>query len=148
MAAARPRGTGASVVVPVVMLLVAAIGTWRHHALDQTSWRGASVGMFARVDAPANRLVRGVVEVPRTEGGGTGRVLRHPPRELSSTAERALVTPTDHNLRQLAAAWETTVDEGRLVRVEVWATRFRGSSPPAVRLELVGSHDLETTADP
>lgn len=135
----------------MVMLTVAALSTWRHHELDQTSWRGASVGMFAQVDAPSNRLVRGVVETRDPQPGdadATETRLLRPPPAVASAGERALVTPTDHNLRRLAEGWRTTVTDGRLLRVEVWATRFRASNPPAVRLELLGSYELETATSP
>jgi len=130
------------VTVPVLMVVVAGLGAWRYHNHQQTSWRGASIGMFATVDAPANRLVRGVVQ-PDEVGADTA--LFTPPRSLDGERARALVTPTSGNLRALADAWAPIVPDGRLVRVEVWATRFRsGPGDPAVRLEMIGSYEIQT----
>lgn len=134
------------VAVPALMVAVAALGTWRYHNDHQTAWRGATVGMFAMVDAPANRLVRGVVE--QVDDRGDEPDLYMPPPEVADERMRALVTPTTDNLESLAEAWAPVVTDGRLVRVEVWATRFRsGPGTPSVRLELIGSHDVVTGAD-
>lgn len=73
-------------VVPVLVLVMAAAGTWRYHQLDQTSWRGGTLGMFATVDTPSNRLVRGV-----TAEGAIELV----PAGLREEATRTLVTPSD-----------------------------------------------------
>lgn len=128
--------------VPLLMVAVAALSTWRYHQHDQTSWRGASVGMFAMIDAPANRLVRGVVQ-PDDADADAEPELYTPPKAVDEERVRALVTPTEGNLRRLADAWSPEVEDGRLVRVEVWATRFRsGPGSPAIRLELIGSLDV------
>lgn len=131
------------VAIPTLMVAVAAWSTWRHHHDHQTSWRGASVGMFAMVDAPANRLVRGLVQPADAPAGEPDLFL--PPAATGDARMRAMVAPTEENLRRLADAWTPHVDDGRLVRVEVWATRFRseGAGAPAVRLELIGSLDVE-----
>src|SRR5690606_36184572 len=105
---------------PTLMVAVAALGTWRHVEHHQTAWRGATVGMFAHVDAPANRLVRGRA----TTAGGTELTLDA--NRVAGEVERALVTPTAGNLEAVADAWEAElVDDGHTVvglHVEVLRT--------------------------
>ena len=133
------------VIVPVLMVAVAALGMWRYHADHQTSWRGATAGMFARVDAPANRIAMGIVQPGDDE---SERFPIPPPPEAREQWHRAIVTPTAANLQELADAWAPRVPDGRLVRVEVLATQFRsGPGGPSVRLERIASFDVNLNLD-
>lgn len=136
--ATRPAPRWIIYVVPLLLVAVAALGTWRHRHDDQTAWRGGTVGMFAVVDSPANRLVRGLAAPDESDGP---LVVLMPPASIDAVHERAKVRPTDANLGHLADEWEPLVGDGKLVRVEVWATRF-DSEGTTVRLELLSALDL------
>lgn len=120
-------------IVPLVVLLMAAIGTWRYHRLDQTSWRGGTLGMFATIDSPSNRLVRGVM------ADGTIVLV---PTQLEQDASRALVTPTERNLERLANSWQRAEPSSDLVLVEVYRTVFDPSGP-TIRLDLIRAHPVD-----
>lgn len=96
--------------------------------------------MFAMVDSPANRLLRGLAVADSDPDGDL--VILTPPDSVSSEATRALIQPTDENLVALARAWSEVLEGGRLVTLEVWATRFRAEAP-SVGLEMLASHDLD-----
>lgn len=119
--------------VPAMVVAVAGLGTWRYHHLDQTSWRGGTLGMFATVDGSTNRLVRGILR--------DGQIVLVP-GSISDEGERARVTPTDANLRRLADAWLNVENGSELERIEVLRTEFDPEGP-SVRLGLVRSHLLD-----
>lgn len=82
--------------VPLLAALVAIVGIVRYHERQQSSWRGASFGMFATYEAHRSRFVRVTV---RHDGVET---LVAVPRELERLRERAAVTPLDGAAESLA----------------------------------------------
>lgn len=129
----------ASGFVPILMVLVAAYGTWNHVVEEQTAWRGATGGMFSRIDGPGNRLLVGVVD--GQDPMMPGRKLS-PPIEVQRQSSRSLVRPSASNLSSLAADWADHLDAVRLVRLEVWTTRF-DRDRAQIRLELVRAFDVD-----
>lgn len=83
-----------ALVAPALLMVVAAIGTARTVTLHQSSWHGASFGMFATYDNVASRTVRITVD---------GVAVPVPPG-LADDAERLEVVPTDAGARRLAEA--------------------------------------------
>ena len=117
-------------IVPLLLIAFACVGTWRYHALDQTSWRGGSLGMFATIDGSSNRLVRGVLH--------DGEVVLVP-ASIGDEGERARVTPTPDNLRRLADAWSGAEHGSDLARIEVFRTEFDPDGP-SIELGLMRTH--------
>ena len=107
--------------LPVLLVIIAGVGVFRSATLDQSSWQGASFGMFARYDNSTSRVV--LVTVDRPEG----RVRVRLPGSLKDDAERLLVVPTEGAARALAAAVRERIDGSgaRSVVVEVWRLRLR-----------------------
>ena len=101
--------------VPAVLLVVVALVGVRNHVVrDQSSWQGASFGMFATYDNRTSRTV--IVEVDRGEGPERVDL----PPELRDDAERLKVVPTEGGAGALAAAVLERVDDERAsVDVEV-----------------------------
>lgn len=93
-----------AVAVPIVAAAVALVGVVRYHERDQSSWRGASFGMFATYEAHRSRFVR--VTVHR-DGIDTLVAL---PDDLERLRERAAVTPRDGAAEALARAVSERVD--------------------------------------
>lgn len=82
--------------MPALLVTVAALGVYRHATLDQTSWQGASFGMFATYDSRPSRAV--IVRV--ADGTDVRQVAL--PTELEDDAERLRVVPTDGGAVDLA----------------------------------------------
>ncbi len=78
-----------ALVLPALLVVVAAIGTARTVTLHQSSWHGVSFGMFATYDNAASRTVRITVD------GAAG---------LADDVERLEVVPTEAGARRLAEA--------------------------------------------
>jgi hypothetical protein len=82
--------------MPVLLVGIAALGVYRSATLDQSSWQGASFGMFATYD---NRSSRAVL-VSVLDGPERRQVAM--PAELEDDAERLRVVPTDAGAVDLA----------------------------------------------
>jgi hypothetical protein len=82
--------------MPLLLVTIATLGVLRHVTLDQTSWQGASFGMFATYDSRPSRAV--IV----TTTHGTDRTRVAVPAELEGDAERLRVVPTDGGAVDLA----------------------------------------------
>lgn len=102
--------------LPALLMLVATVGVARSVTLDQSSWQGASFGMFATYDNSTSRAIRTTVHGP----DGARRVVL--PDDLAAHAERVKVVPTDGAARGLAEEALRRVDAGggSRVVVEVW----------------------------
>ena len=107
--------------MPALLVAIATLGAFRSVTLEQSSWQGASFGMFATYDNVTSRAVRVRVDRP---GGPLSVAV---PTELEDDAVRLRVVPTDAGARRLAAALLRRPDAegaGRVV-VEVWRLRLR-----------------------
>ena len=82
--------------MPALLVAIAALGVYRSATLDQSSWQGASFGMFATYDNRSSRAV--IVHV----ADGTERRQLAIPTELEDDAERLRVVPTDGGAVDLA----------------------------------------------
>lgn len=103
-----------AVIVPTIMVLVAALHAVRVVRFDQSTWQGAGFGMFATYDFDGTRTV---VAVASVRGGEVLVPLDHVDRRL---IRRVLVAPDDATLETIAEAARDAVPAGadRLV-VEV-----------------------------
>jgi hypothetical protein len=99
-----------------LLVAVASLGVARSATLDQSSWQGASFGMFATYDNDVSRHV--VVTV----AGSRGRERVLLPEDLTDDAKRLQVIPTTVRAASLAAALLARIDggPGDTVTVEVW----------------------------
>lgn len=132
-----------SVVIPITMILIAGYGAWNHVTENQTAWRGATGGMFSKVDGPGNRLLLGVTTPTGAESSGENII--SPPPELAHLAHRARVRPSKQYLTALSEAWSDHLDsKTTLDTIEVWRTRFDGSTN-TVKLELTASLQVKQT---
>ncbi len=133
--AALPRSTSdrARALAPAALLVVVALMGVRNHIVrDQSSWQGASFGMFATYDNGVSRAVLASLE---QDGTSTRLAV---PADLRDDARRLAVVPTRGAARSLAKALLDRVarSDGATVRVEVRA------------LELDGAADLRVQLDP
>lgn len=116
-AAPLPRGVGDRVralALPALLVAIATLGVVRHIAVEQSSWQGATFGMFATYD---NRTSRTIV-ITLTEPEGERRVAVPP--ELRDDARRLGVVPTEAGARALARRVLALADDATAVSIEVW----------------------------
>jgi hypothetical protein len=113
----------------VVLFVVAALGFRNHIVRDQSSWQGASFGMFATYENDISRTV--IVTVDR--GDGPERVAL--PSELDDDVRRLAVVPTKGAARDLARAVLDLVD-GADVTVTVEVRRVALEDDEDLRLHL------------
>jgi len=129
-----PRGLGDRLraAAPAVLLAVVAIVGVRNHIVrDQSSWEGASYGMFATYENHVSRLV--VVTVTGPDGSFRAAV----PEDLADDARRLRVAPSQGAVDRLAAAVaERVADEGA-TEVEVALWRIALDEDDGLRLRLV-----------
>lgn len=102
--------------MPILLLLIALLGVRNHVVRDQSSWQGASFGMFATYD---NAVSRQVIVTVR-EAGDLTRVAV--PGDLADEARRLRVSPSAAGARSLAELIATRVGGrgGTEVTVTVW----------------------------
>ena len=107
--------------MPALLVAIATLGVIRSVTLEQSSWQGASFGMFATYENTTSRAVR--VRLDRADGP----VFVNVPADLDDDAVRLEVVPTDASARRLAAAVlrRPAADGAHRVVVEVWGLRFR-----------------------
>lgn len=112
----RPGDRLRALAAPVLLAAIASLGVARAVTLDQSSWQGASFGMFATYDNDVSRIVRVYVEGP---GGSVRSIL---PASLKDDATRLRVTPTESAAAALARQTLAVVrhDGATDVLVEVW----------------------------
>lgn len=120
----------AALASPVLMVVVALFGTWQHSMHDQSSWSGASFGMFATIDAEATRQVRAFIE---RDGNPTPLSI---PEELERRAFEVQVLPTEERLARLGREWVelTELEAGAEVVVEVWGIDFNSAEAALSRI--------------
>jgi len=115
-AASLPRASAdrlRALAMPAVLVAIASLGVYRSATLDQSSWQGASFGMFATYD---NRTSR-TVAVTLVEADGARRVTL--PEALRDDATRLTVVPTDGAAETLAREVLARADDATAVVVEV-----------------------------
>ena len=105
--------------IPALLAAIALFGVFRSITLDQSSWQGASFGMFATYDNRSSRTVRVTVQ------DGTDRHLASLPAELHDDATRLLVVPTDGAARDLAEEALRLIDPRAAATVVVEVRRVR-----------------------
>ncbi|MGH9084246.1 MAG: hypothetical protein ACRDYW_02230 [Acidimicrobiales bacterium] len=137
-AAPLPRAWGDRVralAMPALLVAVAALGVYRHVTLDQTSWQGASFGMFATYDSRPSRAV--VIDV--VADGERRRIAV--PRALEDDAVELTVVPTDRGARSLARGVLAELASQGVTAVQVEVRRLVvDTEPKALRIRA------ETTA--
>ena len=117
----RWRDLWRALAMPALLVVLATFGVARSVGLDQSSWQGASFGMFATYDNRTSRLVRVTVDGP----GQDDPVRIQLPAELEDDAERLRVLPTDAAARRLAAETLERVPAGKGDRVAVEVRRLQ-----------------------
>jgi hypothetical protein len=122
--ASLPHGWGdrlRAVAAPALLVAVATLGVHRSITLDQSTWQGASFGMFATYDNSVSRIVRVTIDDP----SGAKRATLPP--DLRDDDLRLRVVPTAPGARRLArSVLERVRDDGaERVTVEVWRLRLR-----------------------
>jgi hypothetical protein len=92
----RPADLARALVPALLLAVIAAIGVRNHIDHDQSSWEGASFGMFATYENHVSRVV--VVSVD----GPDGRFQASLPSELRDDALRLRVAPSQGAIDRLA----------------------------------------------
>lgn len=119
-----------AIAAPILLVGVAVLGVHRTMTLEQSSWQGASFGMFATYDNRASRIVRLTVDT----GSGPRRALI--PEDLQDDALRLRVVPTEDAAQRLARATLRRVAQGpATVDVEVWRIQLEAQDG-TLRLRL------------
>ena len=122
-------GRWRALAMPALLVVIAAAGVVRFHTHDQSSWRGASFGMFTTYDNETSRVV--VVTVDGTRVGL--------PDDLRDDEERLKVVPTAGAARRLAHAVLRVAPPGTTdVEVTVWRLQLdtRSNDLVATRKQL------------
>lgn len=122
---------------PLLLVVIAVVQIARVHAVDQSSWSGVGMGMFATIDGEDTRWVRG-----RLLGPGQDEDVVFPPADLADEAFDARVVPTAERVRDLARRWAARLDGPATLVVEVWGPRFH-RSPTSVTAELLEAEEVE-----
>jgi hypothetical protein len=119
--------------LPVLLVTIATFSTHRAVSLDQSSWQGASFGMFATYENDVSRSVRVWADGPN------GRFRVRLPDGLQDDATRLRVTPTEGAARSLAAAVlaGAPTAAARAVEVEVWRIHVSTGADLRLRTELL-----------
>ena len=125
--------TGRGRAPAVLLVVVAIIGVRNHIVRDQSSWQGASFGMFATYENHVSRLV--VVTVTGPDGSFRARAAR---RTWRTTPGGSRVAPTRRrgSDRLAEAVAERVGDQGATeVEVALWRIELDGRrrAPPAAR---------------
>ena len=109
-----------SVAPAALLAAIAVLGVARSVTMDQSSWQGASFGMFATYDNSTSRVVHATIH------GRDGQARVQLPEDLADDAERLRVVPTDGAARRLAEDVLARVPaaKGQRVVVEVWRLRL------------------------
>lgn len=112
----------ASLVPPLILVLVALISMWQTSTRDQSSWSGAGFGMFATIDGEATRQVRAYVEE-------TGQPLPLP-ADLQRLELEVRVLPSVSRVEKLGRAWasHSGLPDHAVLAIEVWGIDFDASS--------------------
>jgi hypothetical protein len=127
----EPSDRARALAPAVLLVVVALLGVRNHIVRDQSSWQGASFGMFATYDNRTSRTV--IVEVDSGEGPERIDV----PPDLEDDAERLKVVPTEGGAGAMAAAvLERIDDDHATVTVDVR------------RVVLDDRHGLEVRVEP
>lgn len=119
--------------MPLLLVVIAAVGVYRSVTLDQSSWQGASFGMFATYDNVPSRTV-----VVRAIGpSGSARIAV--PHDLQDDAVRLRVVPTDDRAAALARSLTGRTESAGATRieVEVWRIALEDRDGLHLRLEPV-----------
>ncbi len=132
-------GDRARALAPAALLAaIAALGVRNHVAHDQSSWEGASFGMFATYDNHTSRLVAATVDGP----DGAVRVAL--PEDLEDDALRLRVAPSQGAIDALAEAIAQRAPGATSVRVELWRIALAEPGVLTLRFEPM----LTATVEP
>lgn len=115
----------------MLLAVVALVGVRNHIERDQSSWEGATFGMFATYDNHVSRVV--VVTV--TDADGPVRVAL--PDDLQKRGLLLRIAPSQGDIDGLARSVADRVrDDGATrVRVELWRIALQGGDALRLRLE-------------
>jgi hypothetical protein len=114
----------------VLLAAIAVVGVRNHMEHDQSSWEGASFGMFATYENHVSRLV--VVTV--TGPDGSFRVAL--PDDLQDDERRLRVAPSKDAADRLARAVATRIGDDGATEVEVTLWRVGLDTDDGFRLRL------------
>jgi hypothetical protein len=129
-----PRPDRWRAVAPAVLLaVVALLGVRNHSVRHQTSWRGASFGMFATYENDVSRVVVVVLD----KGDGPTRVTL--PDSLADDVLALRVVPTDAHAAELARAVLDLVDGPARVDVTVRKIVLSGDDQLTLRYRPLAS---------
>jgi hypothetical protein len=130
----RDRTDRARAVLPAVLLVVVAVVGVRNHVVhDQSSWQGASFGMFATYENDSSRSVAVTVD------GGSGPQRVSLPKDLQDDVRRLEVTPSDAAATRLASAVTERVGAGVTVEVVVRRVVLDGDDPLTLHYDPLAS---------
>lgn len=124
--------------VPSLLVAIAALGVYRSATLDQSSWQGASFGMFATYDNGSSRTV--IVTVTGPDGVARMGL----PASLRDDATRLREVPTDDAAASLAArALKFAPDDATRADVAVWRLVLHQEAGLTVRTAALASGSAE-----
>jgi hypothetical protein len=117
----------------LLLSLVALVGVRNHVDHDQSSWEGASFGMFATYENHVSRLV--VITVT----GPDGQFRAALPADLQDDALRLRVAPSQAAIDRLARSVARRVadDGATAVAIALWRIELDDSSGLRLRFEPV-----------
>jgi len=116
-----------------VLLVIALVGVRNHVMRDQSSWQGASFGMFATFENDISRSVAVTVD----DGEGPRRVRL--PEHLEDDVRRLEVVPTDEGAAELAEEVAELLEPGSVVHVEVRRIDLTRGDPMELSLQVLAS---------
>ncbi len=136
---ASGRDRAKALAAPLLLATVALVGVVRSATLDQSSWQGASFGMFATYDNDVSRTVVVTASLP----DDPARVAL--PSHLHDDARQLQVVPTDARARRLAQATlrDATQDRATRVHVAVLGVRLQDDGVLTLRFEQLASGEAQ-----
>jgi len=114
-----------------LLVVIAVIGVRNHVNHDQSSWEGASFGMFATYENHVSRLV--VVTVTGPDGSFRAAL----PEDLADDGQRLRVAPSQGAADRLAEAVAERVAAEGATKVEVTLWRLALEDDDGLRLRLI-----------
>jgi hypothetical protein len=115
----------------LLLAVVALLGVRNHLVRDQSSWQGASFGMFATYENDSSRVVAVTVD------GGDGPTRVRLPDSLHDDVRRLEVVPTEADANALARRVLELLPGPATVEVTVRKVVLTGDDPLRLRYEVL-----------